>query len=363
MKQTILCVDDEIDNVDALERLLRKKYTVLKATSGKSALEILAKNPDIALIISDQRMPEMTGVQFLETSLNSHPDTVRILLTGFTDIESIISAINSAQIYRYLSKPWDPSDLAHTVDRAVERFQMAKELKETNIQLTRALSELTKLDEAKSHFMILINHELKTPLTSLLSFLELLNESNLTDEQKLFVSRIQKSAFRLKEITTDVLKIVSAETGQLKTERTLVTLVNFLLPLPDFIEKEISAKNIKLKLNWQSPDINADPVLLREVLHRLLHNAVKFCSENSTIEVNSQDMNGKTELEVYNVGSSIPDHMIEKILKPFTINEDIMNHSKGLGLGLGVCQSLLKVQNSELSIQNTSEGVRVSFIL
>ena len=112
---TILCVDDEVDNVEALERLFRKKYNVLKATSGKEALTLIKDQP-VSLIISDQRMPQMTGVQFLEKSLKTHPDTMRILLTGYTDIDSVIAAINSGQVYRYINKPWDPIDLGKTVD-------------------------------------------------------------------------------------------------------------------------------------------------------------------------------------------------------------------------------------------------------
>jgi two-component system sensor histidine kinase/response regulator len=215
MKHTILCVDDERDNVEALERIFRRKYNVLKATSGKEALEILDSNT-VSLIISDQRMPHMTGVEFLSQSLRTHPEAVRILLTGYTDVESVIAAINSGQIYRYVTKPWDPRELEVAVDRAIERFEMAQELKQKNKELEKALNELKSLDEAKSHFMILINHELKTPLTTLISYLDLLKETKLSEEQQLFLKRVVGSTDRLKEIVFDVLEFVAAETGQTK---------------------------------------------------------------------------------------------------------------------------------------------------
>src|SRR5690606_10482956 len=106
MKHNILIVDDEADNVDALERLFRKKYQVLKATSAIEALTQL-KSHEVAVIISDQRMPKMTGVQFLSESIKLQPDAIRMLLTGYTDIESAIEAINSGGVYRYITKPWD----------------------------------------------------------------------------------------------------------------------------------------------------------------------------------------------------------------------------------------------------------------
>jgi len=139
-KHTILCVDDEIDNVEALERLFRRKYTVLKATSGKEALAILDQHQNpISLIITDQRMPEITGVEFLEKTLQTHPETVRILLTGYTDLESVIMAVNQGQIFRYITKPWDPVDLANTVDHAIERYALGQELKQKTNNLPRHL--------------------------------------------------------------------------------------------------------------------------------------------------------------------------------------------------------------------------------
>src|SRR5690606_19796812 len=113
-------------------------------------------------------MPEMTGVEFLEKSMKSHPNCIRILLTGYTDLDSVIAAINSGQVYRYITKPWDTRDLQITVDQAVEKFELESELKVKNEKLEKALTELKTLDQAKSQFMILINHELKTPLTSMM---------------------------------------------------------------------------------------------------------------------------------------------------------------------------------------------------
>src|SRR4051794_21965692 len=137
MKHSILCVDDEVDNVDALERLFRRKYNVLKATSGAEALKLM-KTENVSLIVSDQRMPNMTGTEFLAESMKKQPDAIRILLTGFTDIDSVISAINSGQVYRYVTKPWDPVDLANTVDKAIERYELSAELKEKNQALQLA---------------------------------------------------------------------------------------------------------------------------------------------------------------------------------------------------------------------------------
>ena len=227
MKPTILCVDDEIDNVEALERTFRTSYHVITATSGLEALKILEQK-EVAVIISDQRMPQMTGVEFLQKSISLHPDTIRILLTGYSDINSVIDAINTGQVYRYITKPWDINDLKSTVARAVERFLMHKELQQKTEDLKKAYEELKTLDQAKSHFMLLIHHELRTPLTIISNFLELLMQSDLTSDQSLYCEKIQSGTNRLNELIFSVLEIMEAETGQLNPVKSSVHLKSLI---------------------------------------------------------------------------------------------------------------------------------------
>lgn len=361
-KHTILCVDDEIDNVEALERLFRRKYSVLKATSAKEALVLLDQHPGpVALIITDQRMPEMTGVEFLEKTLTSHPETMRILLTGYTDLDSIIMAVNQGQIFRYLTKPWDPTDLTNTVDRAIERFEVGQELKAKNTELARALEDLKSLDVAKSNFMILINHELKTPLTSILSFSSLLSESNLGAEDKLMVNRILRSAERLKALVEDVLLVVRAETNQLKVDMQSVSFTQFEESLPRDVLDILQKKQQKLVSNLNPSPVLADVRLVKQVMQRLIHNAAKFGTESTEIHITSEPAGDKLRFNVANKGPQIPRTIVDKIMKPFFIDEDVMHHSTGTGLGLTICQSILKVHNSALQFKNTTEGVEVFF--
>ena len=341
MKHAILCVDDEIDNVDALERLFRRKYKVFKATSGPEALKIMEKS-NVTVIISDQRMPDMTGVEFLAKSLDLQPDTIRILLTGYTDIDSVIDAINSGQIYRYVTKPWDPVDLSNAVDKAVERFELKEEVKEKNRQLQAAFNELKTLDDAKSNFMYLVNHDLKTPLTAILSFVELLKESKLDPEQELFVDRISKSSYRLKRLVEDVLQIVSAETGQVNLSIEYCKPEDLIQPIPKDVKEIQKKKKLKLKIDLNKDQVKADPKAIRNVVHRLLQNAVKFSEEGSTIHIQNEASKGKLKFQFTNPSEPIPKKTVDRILQPFTIDEDLMNHTQGTGLGVTFSQSLLK---------------------
>ena len=361
MKHTILCVDDEIDNVEALERLFRKKYSVLKATSAAEGLALVKKN-HVALIISDQRMPKKTGVEFLHDSIEYSPDAIRILLTGYTDIDSVIEAINTGEVYRYITKPWDPVDLSNTVDKAIERYELSAELKEKNVALETALDELKTLDEAKTNFMILINHELKTPLTSMISFLELLGQSSLSTEQKKYLSRIEQGTTKLHRIVNDVLTFVSAETGIMKIAKKKISTQDLIKDLAQKFSDAAGAKKQKIILPKHNFMVKADAQVVNQALERLIDNAVKFGDEDSDIEIAAESTaTEQIEITVSNAGKPLSEKVIQKIMQPFALDEDVMKHSQGLGLGLSLAQALLKHHGSQLQIRSARNRVHASF--
>lgn len=141
MNYKILIVDDETANLRILERLFRSQYTVLSAASGSEGLEIIARH-DIALIISDQRMPAMTGIEFLKRAAEMRPQTVRIILTGYTDVNALVEAINSGIVYKYVTKPWINEDLKQTVKRALQHYETVKKQYELRSQNERLEARL-----------------------------------------------------------------------------------------------------------------------------------------------------------------------------------------------------------------------------
>jgi putative two-component system response regulator len=137
---TLLCVDDEPDIVDSLFRSFRKDYTVLTATSGEAAVELLKARP-VDLIISDQRMPGMTGDEVLKAAKTLQPEAIRILLTGYSDLESLVKCVNEAGIYKYITKPWEPEYLKLTVARAIQHLDVERRLKTAAEQLKDAYQD------------------------------------------------------------------------------------------------------------------------------------------------------------------------------------------------------------------------------
>ena len=125
-KLKVMVVDDELDNLDLLYRTFRRDFKVFKASDARTALEILNKEGEMAVIISDQRMPEMNGTEFFGLTVERFPDTIRILLTGFTDVEDLVEAINSGQVFRYITKPWKPDQLRGLVEQATQTYRLVK---------------------------------------------------------------------------------------------------------------------------------------------------------------------------------------------------------------------------------------------
>jgi two-component system, sensor histidine kinase and response regulator len=147
MDYKVMIVDDELANLRLLERLFRQKYTVITAESGEQALGLLAQH-DVALLITDQRMPNMSGLELLKQTAELRPHMVRMILTGYTDVGTLVEAINSGLVYQYLTKPWSNEDLRLTVERALEHYEAIRtrhELEMKNRRLVSRLDEIRQL--------------------------------------------------------------------------------------------------------------------------------------------------------------------------------------------------------------------------
>jgi putative two-component system response regulator len=163
-KFALLVVDDELDNLELLERTLRREYQVVTAQSAEEALEKLP-GLEVDLIITDQRMPGMTGIQLLEKASNMGSQALGIILTGYTDAGDLMEAINSGYVYRYITKPWEPEELKLTLKRALESYSMNAENKRLLSQLRenhfRVLATLVTALEAKDPYSAGHSHRVK----------------------------------------------------------------------------------------------------------------------------------------------------------------------------------------------------------
>ena len=149
MNYKIMIVDDEPANLRTLERLFRSDYQVVTALSGAEALALLDQH-DVALLISDQRMPAMTGIELMIKTVAIRPQMVKILLTGYTDVGALIEALNSGLVYCYLTKPWNNDDLRLTVSRALDHYEMMKSKHLLGMENQRLRARLKEISELAS---------------------------------------------------------------------------------------------------------------------------------------------------------------------------------------------------------------------
>lgn len=306
MKPALLYVDDEEENLKVFKRVFKKNFEIHTALSGEEGLDVFEAHPEITLLVSDQRMPGMSGVDFLNACKQINPYPVRVLITGYADLESTINAINEAEIYRFIKKPWEKLDLLQTLNEAQKRYELEKELKEKN-------EELLSLDKLKTKFMMLVNHELKTPLTVQRSYLEMLNESLTEEEQKIFLQKSLQGSDRLEKLISEILFFLKVQKGEFSDKA------------ESFELSEASGLH-----DLAGTKIETQKILFCEATKRILENAKQHKKEGTDIEISHDDQ----KLAISNQVEENLD--VDLVLQPFEINEDAFNHSKGLGMGLSI---------------------------
>ncbi len=356
---SLLIVDDEKDNLDALNRLLRQQFAVTVTTSPIEALKLLTKEK-FQIILSDQRMPEMTGVELLEKAKSICPDTVRILLTGYTDVESVIGAINRGNIYRYIAKPWDPEDLKITLRQASEAFEMRRELQLKNDQLRRNLVALESVDRAKARFLSLVSHELKTPLTVLSSFVDLLKQSqkDLNADMQKAVAKLGSASSRFTEVIDEVLSFVKWE-GEPTWDLAEVSLLVETLAAKEKAKGAAESKKILLTVKpVAQPKIHSKGDPLREALARLTRDAVTRAPEGSEIRITVSDTNGPT-WQLERSGPAIEANAFE----PLEVSGSLLHHHKDIGLNLAIARVILDRlgAGTQLVQEKSGQILRVNF--
>lgn len=194
VKPVILYVDDEPANLLGFRYSFIDEYEIITARSGSEALNIVEQRPDIKVVITDQRMPEMEGHELLELLARHFPDPVRIILSAYADMESIMRAINSGTVYRYLTKPWQKNELNNAIQNAVEAYELRKENRSLIISLTEANLELSaaiqRLAASEKNFRNFFNFSLDAILITD-------SETNILEVNPIFVKR---SGYEAKEI-------------------------------------------------------------------------------------------------------------------------------------------------------------------
>jgi response regulator RpfG family c-di-GMP phosphodiesterase len=207
----VLVVDDEQDVLNSVRDWLRIDYRVITFERGSQALEYLRTGQSAQVILSDQRMPEMTGVEVLRQVKAIRPETTRLLFTAYIDIRTVIDAINQGNVFRYIAKPCDSDELSVVVRQAVEHHNLIVEKNQLLAELKESNARLLEANRLKGAFIEVASHELNTPVTVVLGMIELWKISqgqSASPMERQWVERIGAAAGRLARTVEKMLKLV-----------------------------------------------------------------------------------------------------------------------------------------------------------
>ena len=245
------------------------------------------------MILSDQRMPGMSGVEVLQQAMAIRPETTRLLFTAYADIRAVVDAINQGNVFRYLAKPCDPDFLAAVVRQAVEHHDLIVEKNSLLAELQESNARLLEANRVKGAFIEVASHELNTPLTVVLGMIDLWKMSQgqtASPIERQWVDRIGAAAARLARTVDRMLKLVrnrdfsqSLDTELLELRPIVERVVEELSPY-----LELRRQTVTVDIDPEVGSIEADPTKIADVLINLLANAVKFTPDGGTIRVEAR---------------------------------------------------------------------------
>ena len=372
-RHTILVVDDEPDVVKSVKDLLRMDYKVLGATRAADAVEIL-RGEEVHLVMTDQRMPEMTGVQFLSKVRGDYPQAIRLLFTGYADIRAVIDAINQGNVYRYITKPWDPDELQSVIREACERYDLIVERKRLfdllqvqNRELETVNNQLRAADELKTNFIQVASHELRTPLTILLGLAGVAQRpTTAAADQKIWLKKIEQAGGRLQRIVDQLVAMLSANQFDQKLERRATDLAAVLRDAGEDIRPfvELRKQSLSVEIPTDLGTIWADAAKVRDGVNHLLLNAVKFTPDGGRIGLTARRAEHQgaagVEIDVSDTGAGIDPQCQSRLFEPFFTGFDVSHHSsgtfehgkKGIGLGLSIVRAFVDLHGGTIRVNS-----------
>jgi signal transduction histidine kinase len=379
-KPILVIVDDEADVLRSVQNLLRMDYQVSAFQHGAEAIEFLEKTKRVHVILSDQRMPGMSGVEVLQHAMAIRPETTRLLFTAYADIRAVVDAINQGNVFRYLAKPCDPELLAIVVRQAVEHHDLIVEKNVLLAELKDSNARLLEANRVKGAFIEVASHELNTPLTVVLGLIDLWKMSQgqaASPLERQWVDRIGGAAARLARTVERMLKLVrnrdftqalAAEPLELRPtiERAVEELSPYL---------ELRRQTVTVHVDPEVGSFEADPMKIADVLINLLANAVKFTPDGGTIRVVARAEPRTPEeirIEISDQGEGVAPADQQHLFEPFFTGFDTLRHSSGeyqfgkRGIGLGLClvKTFVQLHGGRVEVTSTpGVGSTFAFVL
>jgi signal transduction histidine kinase len=336
----VLYIDDEENNLVAFKATFRRQYEIYTASSAAEGLKIL-QNINIPIIIADQKMPNMTGVEFFKSISKTYPDPMRILLTGYTDIDALADAINHGDVYRYIQKPWSDLELHNAIKNAYDAYC-------GKIDLRNKVTELEKTNDELNRFIYSISHELRAPLVSVIGIVNLVKLENMYNSSGEYWSLIETCSNKLDYYIQKTLQYYkNNKVGEETTEIDFKGLIDELVAVHSYIDIDTHfTVNVDQKVVFKG-----DLFRIEVILGNLISNAIKYQKIdelNKRVTVNVVVKNNLAEISINDNGMGILNEHLEKIFVQFFKSK--VHH--GSGLGLFIVKEALNKINGRISVSS-----------
>jgi len=358
----ILVVDDErvVRHVCQLS-LEQDHYEIFVAENGIKALEVLREEPEIAIVLSDLKMPGLTGLELLDTIKRDFPRVEVIIMTGFATIENAIEAMKLGA-HDFLLKPLKSEQIRLVINKCREKISLNKE----NLALKNANAKLRELQIVKDKFMAITSHELRTPVSHLKGYLAILNGADfhtLAPEEKSDCMRVINSAvLDLEQIVTDMFDLIELEQGSIVLKREVFSLTELLERIvQDFrLAVQERRQTLTLRLCPELCMIAADRLKVKIMISELVQNAVKFTPDHGRIELDLQKDGEFYVITVRDTGVGIKQEKLSKIFEKFYEVQHSNHHSSsktgfmggGLGLGLSLARAIAEAHDGGIKVKS-----------
>jgi signal transduction histidine kinase len=370
----VLVVDDEPANQRTLRRALSDEWEVLTAGGGEEGLCILRTHA-VDLVIADQRMPGMSGVEFLEAVAGQYPDVVRVVLTAYADVPSLTDAINQGRVYHFLHKPWDAFELRHVVRRGLEKRAAEAERRRLLSEVEAACDRLRREAEQKTRLLAKTTHELGTPVHILINALDLLDDELVPEKARPWLGAARRAGSWLARVVAQLNTAAQVRCDSPARRNERFELAGLIEDLLDRLREGLGARRIEIAvfLAARTARVEGDRDWIRHAVWGLLSNAVRFTPDGGRVEVELREEAGLVALSVSDSGIGIAEERLGEIFEPFSgAAGDPYRHgsgflefgARGLGLGLALVKEVATAHGGELSVHSrVGDGSRFTLHL
>ncbi len=338
----ILYIDDEIHNLNAFKASFRRSYEIYTATSAQEGKQLL-KEIMVHIIIADQKMPVSTGVEFFNEIKDVLPDPVRILLTGYTDVDDIIDAINKGHIFSYIKKPWDEHELHRTINNAYEIYSTRRQLKEK-------IAELEKTNDELNRFIYSTSHDLRSPLMSVLGIINLSRLDNSVTDPNGYLNMVETCVLKLDGFIQKIIEYY--RNSRLEIEYEKIDFNNLLNDCITVFQPQNTDIRFQTQVD-QELEFRGDTFRISVILNNLISNAVKYQKPDETnpmVHLSVKVEPHKATICIRDNGIGILSEHLNNIFKMFFRSKN--NNKPGSGIGLYIVKEALNKIGGTINVES-----------